>query len=63
VAIQRLPAEQRETFILRHDHGLSYEKIASAVGAPLGTVKWRIHEAMRRLERDVTPRRVRESSE
>jgi len=49
-AIQRLPDEQRETFLLRHYHGLSYEEIAQALQIPLGTVKWRIHEAARRLE-------------
>jgi RNA polymerase sigma-70 factor (ECF subfamily) len=58
-----LPVEQREAFILRHYHGLSYDEIARVVGAPLGTVKWRIHEAVRRLEGYVTQRRVRESTE
>ncbi|MBI4610249.1 MAG: sigma-70 family RNA polymerase sigma factor [Candidatus Rokubacteria bacterium] len=49
-AIQQLPEEQREAFVLRHYHGLSYEEIAEALQVPLGTVKWRIHEAVRRLE-------------
>lgn len=49
-AIQRLPADQREAFILRHYHGLSYKEITRVVDAPLGTVKWRIHEAVHRLE-------------
>jgi RNA polymerase sigma-70 factor (ECF subfamily) len=49
-AIQHLPDEQRETLILRHYHGLSYEEIAETLQVPLGTVKWRIHEAVRRLE-------------
>ena len=62
-AIQGFPAEQREAFILRHYQGLSYEEIATLVNAPLGTVKWRIHEAVRRLERLVMPERVRESTE
>jgi len=61
--VQGLPAEQREAFILRHYHGLSYDEIARAIEAPLGTVKWRIHEAVRRLERYVAPHRVRESTE
>lgn len=61
--IQGLPAEQREAFILRHYHGLSYDEIARAIEAPLGTVKWRIHEAVRRLERSIAPHRVRESTE
>jgi RNA polymerase sigma-70 factor (ECF subfamily) len=62
-AIQRLPLEQREAFILRHYHGLSYDEIAKAVEAPLGTVKWRIHEAMRRLESVLTHGGVTESTE
>ena len=61
-AIQRLPMEQREAVILRHYHGLSYEEIARVVDAPLGTIKWRIHEAVRRLEVHFT-REVRESAE
>lgn len=61
--IRALPAEQREAFILRHYHGLSYDEIAMAIEAPLGTVKWRIHEAVRRLERYVAPRRARESTQ
>jgi len=62
-AIQGLPTDQREAFILRHYHGLSYDEIAKAVEVPLGTVKWRIHEAVRRLERYVAPCRVRGSTE
>lgn len=62
-AIQGLPAEQREAFVLRHYHGLSYDEIATIVEAPLGTVKWRIHEAVHRLKRVVTPGRVREAME
>ena len=49
-AIQHMPDEQKATLILRHYHGLSYEEIAQALQVPLGTVKWRIHEAVRRLE-------------
>ncbi len=62
-AIQRLPMEQREAFIFRHYHGLSYDEITKVVEAPLGTVKWRIHEAMRRLQHALTHGGVRESTE
>ncbi len=62
-AVRRLPIEQREPFILRHYHGLSYDEIAQVVDAPLGTVKWRIHEAVRRLEAHFSRREVRESAE
>lgn len=49
-AIEQLPDEQKLAFILRHYHGLSYEELAEAMRAPLGTVKWRIHDAVRRLQ-------------
>jgi RNA polymerase sigma-70 factor (ECF subfamily) len=62
-AIQGLSMEQREAFILRHYHGLSYDEIAKVVEAPLGTVKWRIHEAMRRLQHVLIHGGVRESTE
>ncbi|MBI4610244.1 MAG: sigma-70 family RNA polymerase sigma factor [Candidatus Rokubacteria bacterium] len=52
-AIQDLPEEQREAILLRHYHGLSYEEIAEALQIPVGTVKWRIHEAVRRLDAPV----------
>lgn len=57
-AIQGLPVEQREAFVLRHYHGLSYDDIARVVEAPLGTVKWRIHQGVRRLERVVIEERA-----
>jgi len=49
-AVQRLPEEQRLTLVLRHYQGLSYEEIAEALGIPLGTVKWRIHDAMQKVK-------------
>jgi RNA polymerase sigma-70 factor (ECF subfamily) len=48
-AIERLPDEQRTTFLLRHYHGLTYEEIARVLRVPVGTVKWRVHDAVRRL--------------
>jgi len=48
-AIEGLPEEQKTAFILRHYHSLSYKEVAQALEIPLGTVKWRIHEAVRRL--------------
>lgn len=48
-ALQRLPEEERMTLILRHYQGLTYGEIAEALGLPLGTVKWRIHDAVRKM--------------
>lgn len=52
-AIQELAEPQKETLILRHYHGLSYEEIAQVLKVPLGTVKWHIHEAVRRLQASI----------
>ena len=49
--IDRLPPDYRLAILLRHAHDLSYEEIAEATGAPIGTVKARIHRA-RNLLRD-----------
>jgi len=48
-ALLRLPEEERLTLVLRHWQGLTYEEIAGALDVPLGTVKWRIHDAHRKL--------------
>lgn len=48
-AVQRLPEDQRLALVLRHWQGLTYGEIAETLGVPLGTVKWRLHDAMRKL--------------
>jgi RNA polymerase sigma-70 factor (ECF subfamily) len=48
-AIDRLPDEQREALELRVTGGLTYEEIAAAVDVPIGTVRSRLHNALRRL--------------
>ncbi|MBI2466857.1 MAG: RNA polymerase sigma factor [Candidatus Rokubacteria bacterium] len=48
-ALLRLPQEERLTLVLRHWQGLTYEEIAETLDVPLGTVKWRIHDAHRKL--------------
>jgi RNA polymerase sigma-70 factor (ECF subfamily) len=50
-AVQTLPELQRAMFILRHYHGLSYEEISDVVQCSLGTVKSRLHHAVRHLQR------------
>lgn len=59
-ALERLPEEQRVTLILRHYQGLTYEEISETLAVPLGTVKWRIHEAMQRLREWIGARERRE---
>ncbi len=47
-----LPDAQREVLVLRFVDGLALEEIADALGIPLGTVKTRIHHAIRKLRED-----------
>jgi len=48
-AMLRLPEVQRQALILYGQEGLSYEQVAEATGADMGTVKSRIFYARRRL--------------
>jgi RNA polymerase sigma-70 factor (ECF subfamily) len=45
-AISTLPEQQRQVVAMRFYADLSLEEISSATGAPLGTVKSRLHRAM-----------------
>ena len=44
-----LPEAQRSAVILRYYHDLPEEEVAAILGCPRGTVKSRLHHAMRRL--------------
>ncbi|MBI4565043.1 MAG: sigma-70 family RNA polymerase sigma factor [Planctomycetes bacterium] len=50
-AIGRLAGPKREALILRVFSGLPYEDIARITHAPVGTVKFRVHDAVRELAR------------
>ena len=52
-AIERLPAEFRETLILRELEGLSYKEIAGVLDVPVGTVMSRLARARGLLMRDL----------
>jgi RNA polymerase sigma-70 factor (ECF subfamily) len=43
--VMELPPDARAAILLRHQHDMAYEDIAKALGAPLGTIKARIHRA------------------
>lgn len=47
-----LNAQQRETVLLRFVDGFSLQEIADATESPLGTVKSRLHKALRALRDD-----------
>ena len=48
-AIERLGPEHREVFLLAQVEGLRYQEIGEILGVPVGTVKSRMHAAVRQL--------------
>jgi RNA polymerase sigma-70 factor (ECF subfamily) len=59
-ALKQLPAEFRETVVLREMEGLSYKEISAAIGVPLGTVMSRLSRGRDWLKRLLsTPTPVR----
>ncbi len=48
-ALGTLPEAQREAFVLRHHHGLTYEEIGQVCMCPVGTAKSRVHLAITAL--------------
>ena len=48
-ALELLPAGQREVFVLANNQGLKYQEISGILGIPEGTVKSRMHHAVRAL--------------
>jgi RNA polymerase sigma-70 factor (ECF subfamily) len=52
-AIENLPDDQREVFIMRQFGGLSFKQIGEAVGAPENTVKSRMRYALEKLRGDL----------
>ena len=53
-AINALPPLYRNVFTLSHDEGLRYAEIAARLAIPVGTVKSRMAEAVRRLRATLT---------
>jgi RNA polymerase sigma-70 factor (ECF subfamily) len=52
-ALQRVPEDFRAVLILHDVQGVPYEEIAEALGAPVGTVKSRLHRGRIALARAV----------
>lgn len=49
-AVEALPADQREVFLMREYSNLQFKEIAEIVGAPENTVKSRMRYALERLQ-------------
>jgi RNA polymerase sigma-70 factor (ECF subfamily) len=50
--IARMPAKLREILILAYYQKLPYAELAGILGIPVGTVKSRLHTAVRRFAED-----------
>jgi RNA polymerase sigma-70 factor (ECF subfamily) len=48
-AVQQLSLPLRVVVVLRYYQELPYQEIAQVLNIPLGTVKWRLHEALKTL--------------
>jgi RNA polymerase sigma-70 factor (ECF subfamily) len=48
-ALSRLSPKQRAVVVMRYYLGLSLEEMAERTSVPTGTVKWRLHAALKRL--------------
>jgi RNA polymerase sigma-70 factor, ECF subfamily len=48
-ALDKLPEKEREVLLLTAVQGLTYKEAAEVLGEPVGTVKWRMHEATKKL--------------
>jgi len=48
-ALERLPDQQREAFVLKHVEGRSYEEIAEILGVSVPALKMRVHRAREAL--------------
>lgn len=52
-AVERLPEGQQDVFILANNQDMRYQEISEVLGIPEGTVKSRMHAAVRRLRTDL----------
>ena len=52
-AMETLPAEQRESIILKEYHGLTFQEIADLMKCPLSTVKTRVYQGLSTLRKQL----------
>ncbi|MEM6471384.1 MAG: sigma-70 family RNA polymerase sigma factor [Planctomycetota bacterium] len=51
--VAKLPSRQAEVVTLRFLHQMSNEEISDVTGSPVGTIKSRLHHALKRLQKSV----------
>lgn len=61
-ALQTIPTNLREAFVLFHEQEMSYAEIAEILNRPMGTIKTWIHRARRQLIQRLQIRNVLEKS-
>ena len=61
VALEKLPKEQKHVIELAYFRGMSQQEIAEATKTPLGTVKTRTRQAMKKLRDSLGPTRTNSS--
>ncbi|MDI6605480.1 MAG: RNA polymerase sigma factor SigY [Thermoanaerobacteraceae bacterium] len=54
--LMKLPYEKRATFILKHYYGYKYEEIAQILDCPVGTVRSRLHNAIKEIMKEMERR-------
>ena len=55
-ALAAIPLSHREAVLLIHAQGLTYAEAAQVLAEPIGTVKWRVSEALKQMRRRLTAR-------
>jgi RNA polymerase sigma-70 factor (ECF subfamily) len=58
-AVEGLAEGPREVVLMCYHHGLTHEAVADVLGVPLGTVKSRLHAALRDLRAALSPEGAR----
>ncbi|NIP78394.1 MAG: sigma-70 family RNA polymerase sigma factor, partial [Gemmatimonadetes bacterium] len=48
-ALEHLPPDQRQAFVMKHEEGRSYEEMAELLEASVGALKMRVHRARENL--------------
>jgi RNA polymerase sigma-70 factor (ECF subfamily) len=61
-ALDQLPPDQKSVVVLRVHEGLSHERIAEIVEAPVPTVRWRLFAALEKLESLLGPLATKEGT-